>query len=366
MTRRRTPSAAAASPRSQATSTAIDHPRHVAQDAESERRREVVGQHELAVGGVVDRLPGDDADGDDRQQREQPDDGDRTVPGAPSRSGAARAGPRRRRRRAAIAIRWRSAQAPDQQAAERASTSPATTPPTDDRQHHRGDGAPNTSVLIGPPRAFWSPSAWAARRPAPAAPGGRRPRGTPASPSSHGERPDERDDERARQIAVPSAGGAVRRVRRPRSGARPPASRRSRLRAGDPVSPPRACERSSTLSISVAVGREVAAPERRLGELEVGVRVVDQPRHVGRQPAARRRRRPRRRDGPGVGGRTRASGVGPGLGRRRRAPPPCAASSRSAPRPACRPQTTVVGLATTIRWNSGNADEVDWRYTGWR
>ena len=23
-------------------------------------------------------------------------------------------------------------------------------------------------------------------------------------------------------------------------------------------------------------------------------------------------------------------------------------------------------LATTIFWNSGNADEVDWRYTGWR
>jgi len=28
--------------------------------------------------------------------------------------------------------------------------------------------------------------------------------------------------------------------------------------------------------------------------------------------------------------------------------------------------STVVGDATTIRWNSGNRDAVDWRYTGWR
>jgi hypothetical protein len=58
-------------------------------------------------------------------------------------------------------------------------------------------------------------------------------------------------------------------------------------------------------------------------------------------------------DGPGDG-----DGDGP-------PPPPWSISDVSASRSVLA-HTTVVGLATMIFWNSGNADDVDCRYTGWR
>ena len=80
-TSRRTPSAAAASPRSQATSDGGDHPRHVAQHAQ--RRAASRGRPAASARGRSASYSGcqaSDAHGDDRQQREQPDDGDAQRP----------------------------------------------------------------------------------------------------------------------------------------------------------------------------------------------------------------------------------------------------------------------------------------------
>src|SRR4029077_12994370 len=55
--------------------------------------------------------------------------------------------------------------------------------------------------------------------------------------------------------------------------------------------------------------------------------------------------------------------LGPGVGVGPDPAPPTRRWSASA---RVGPQTTVVGEATTIRWNSGNFEDVDWRYTGWR
>ena len=128
--------------------------------------------------------------------------------------------------------------------------------------------------------------------------------------------------------------------------------------AGDP--PDEALELAERLLDErdlLAVAGEVAVAERLLGELEVEVRVLDQ------------RRRRRRTAGvgwaPGVARRARACADGPGVGvgrrRRRRAPPPWSRSSESSASPSVSPQTTVVGDATMICWNSGNFALVDWR-----
>ena len=89
------------------------------------------------------------------------------------------------------------------------------------------------------------------------------------------------------------------------------------------------------------------------------VRVVDEAGDVRREAAVgrgvsdagRRRTVPASADGPGVG-----DGVG-----RRAGASPCRASSRFSASPSESPHTIVVGLATTIFWNSGSADEVDCR-----
>ena len=127
--------------------------------------------------------------------------------------------------------------------------------------------------------------------------------------------------------------------------------------AGLPGQLAEARERRLDLVDLLAVGREVAVAERRLGELEVGVRVVDEAVDVGRQLAAGRRRGRRARGR----GRARRRPWGRGVGRGRRAPGPAARAARRAPRAAMSPQTMVVGLATMIFWNSGNAAEVDCR-----
>jgi len=62
--------------------------------------------------------------------------------------------------------------------------------------------------------------------------------------------------------------------------------------------------------------------------------------------------------GPGVG-------VGPGLGVGV-VPPPWVVSRAVSASPRELPQTMVLGLATTIFWNSGKAADVDCRYTGCR
>ena len=104
----------------------------------------------------------------------------------------------------------------------------------------------------------------------------------------------------------------------------------------------------------LAVAGEVAVAERLLGQLEVEVRVVDE---RGTSPAGGVG------PGPGVGARAGVVGLGPGgvgVGDGP-GPPPWSRSSWSRASRSVSPQTTVVGDATTIRWNAGNFALVDWR-----
>ena len=71
-------------------------------------------------------------------------------------------------------------------------------------------------------------------------------------------------------------------------------------------------------------------------------------------------------DGPGV---APGPGVGPGPGLGLGGGcgfPASAASSRRRASPRVAAQTTWRGEASTIRVKAGNAEPVDWRYTGWR
>ena len=108
----------------------------------------------------------------------------------------------------------------------------------------------------------------------------------------------ERDQQRARQ-------------RRP-AASRRGAGRRSRrwARASPGASDLESLERRLDERDLRAVAGEVAVAERRLGELEVGVGVVDQARHVGRQA-----RRPARRSASRTGRRAMARDVADGAGR---------------------------------------------------
>jgi hypothetical protein len=111
-----------------------------------------------------------------------------------------------------------------------------------------------------------------------------------------------------------------------------------------------------------AVAGEVAVTKRRLGEFEMGVRVLDEARHVGRQcragvgAAVPLGRGVGVEPGAGVG-----PGVGVGVGDGAGAPLSSAASSRRSASPRVSAQTTWRGDATTMRVNSGNADPVDCR-----
>ena len=307
------------------------------------------------VGRVVDRLPRDDADGDHRKERERADDGDPHRPGRPverARCEEALVAGRVELERDQLPLRpCAREQAADEEQERRRPTSPRSRAPS------RSTASP--------------PGACSAGRRARSGAGRRRQhddRRRQQQQAAAGEEPGRpRSHESGRTSVTTIAPGRTSRhreaVRRRRAPApldtRPPASG-VEARAGEPVSPPSAGERSLDLVHLGAVGREVAGPERRLGELEVGVRVLDEARDVGRQPAAGRRR-----PAAGVGGRTGRSRTARARARRRAGdgpgPPPCAASSSVQRLGQRRPQTMVVGLATTIRWNSGNADEVDWR-----
>ena len=117
----------------------------------------------------------------------------------------------------------------------------------------------------------------------------------------------------------------------------------------------RAVERRLDRARSPRRSRQVAGAQGRLRQLVVPVRVLDQRRdvagsgvgHAGR--AGRRGRRGRGRRRP----RTRRRR---GRRRRRRRPPPRPRAGGAAPSPSVGAQTTLRGEATTIRWNSGNAD----------
>ena len=156
--------------------TSPDHP-------QAERRREVVGQDQLVVGGVVQRLPRDDRDREDGQQREQPEDRDAAGPGRSPEVGRRRACPRHRPPRARRRSRCAPPTRPPAGAAAKAATPPTSRPrsarasrPTASRpsacsRAHRGRSGPRSAS------AGRAPARPSARSPPPAR--------NPASPSAH-------------------------------------------------------------------------------------------------------------------------------------------------------------------------------------
>ena len=133
-----------------------DRPRHVAEHPEAERRREVVGEHQLVVGGVVQRLPRDDGHGDrPATGRAARTTATLPAPGAPWRSG----------RDEHRLVARRLEREPD-----RLSLGPGTEQQAADQQRQgrrrarRRSGAPSPGTgcrpracSSGPPSAFWIP-----------------------------------------------------------------------------------------------------------------------------------------------------------------------------------------------------------------
>ena len=225
----------------------------------------------------------------------------------------------------------------------------------------RGRRAPRTtSELTGPPSAFWSPVGVGSTTIGQVSEQrGRRPPGTPRG--------------RAAQVSgrtsVTTTAPRDRRPERQAAGAASwPAGARgdgrrghgARLGAGDPVSWPRASERRLDVVHLRPVRREVAvlaAPSGRARSARSRTRPAPPRRSAARRPAAA---------SAAASPTVRAWRSDPGWASdrgsaRRRARRPGRPSSRFRASPSGPAPDDVVGLATTIRWNSGNADEVDWR-----